>query len=170
MRKNRFFAIIAVLVLTLSLFACSGDKKDGKEKETKIKTDVSAASIIDNIKSNAKVSDFKEKFDAGNIEYVYLNLDMSVVEDAAGIYINDQKVDEVTVIKASSGKASEVKKAFEQRVADQTEVSKQYDQAQYERLSNKNNYVIKVLGDYVILSISDDNNNVIKAFENSITE
>ena len=95
---------------------------------------------------------------------------MSVVEDAAGIYINDQKVDEVTVIKASSGKASEVKKAFEQRVADQTEVSKQYDQAQYERLSNKNNYVIKVLGDYVILSISDDNNNVIKAFENSITE
>ena len=84
--------ILAVLALTFGLCACSGDKKDGKEKETKIKTDVLAATIIDNIKNNAKVSDFTEKFDAGNIEYVYLNLDMNVVEDAAGIYINDQKV------------------------------------------------------------------------------
>lgn len=168
MKKKNVFLLMLVLVAAFCMCACSN--KDDKEKETKVKTNVAVKDIISAIQKDAKVSDFKKTIDASNLEYVYLDIDMANVDEVSGMYISDDKVDEVTVIKAKSGKAADIKKAFEKRVEDQKEVSKQYDTAQYERLNNKSNYTIEALGDYVIISICEDNAAVIKAFESSVTE
>ena len=168
MKKTRLIALLMIMVMACSLCAC---KKSGKQElTTRLKKDATVKDALDNIMKNAKVSDFQQGISMDTIQYMYLNLDMEIVEDASGIYINDQKVDEITIIKAKDGKVADVKSAFKQRISDQLEVSKQYDEKQYKRLSNKDNYVIKSYGNFVILSIAEDNKGVIKAFEESVTE
>lgn len=166
--KKKILLVVLGALLVMSLVACK--EKEGKEKETKVKDNVAVADIMANISKNANVSEFSKDITKDELGYIYLDLDMNNVSDAASKIIADNKVDEITVIKATAGKTAEIEKAFKDRVESQKEISKAYDTAQYERLCDSKNYVIKTVGNYVILSIANDNDKVIKAFEDSITE
>lgn len=157
LRKNFKKTLLVLFTLIFSssiLLACSKDTKK----------DVSMNELGEKISKSTDVSKMK-KGDVSKLKKLY-KIDPSEVEEFI-LYTapSNIKADEIAVIKVKdSSKVKEVKEKVEKRINKQTASFKDYLPEEYAVLEK---HVLKENGNYVILVVSKDVDNIEKAIDES---
>ena len=154
-------ALALTLVICMAGLAACGDKKDDKKSDnTKTESttqeeqkDFECSELADKLKAEGSFTDLQALDSKIAVERLY-GLDPEQIEASAFYSNSNATAEEVAVIKVKDESyASTVKKAFEDRVAEQTASFKDYNAAEVPKLEDA---VIKTSGKYVVLVVSGD--------------
>ena len=157
MRKK--LALVFTLVICMAGLAACGDKKDDSSKDTKtesttaaVQEDFSVSELADKLKAEGSFTDLAP-LDSKIGERLY-DLDAEQIEADAYYSNSNATAEDVAVIKVKDESyTATVKKAIEDRVAEQKESFKDYNAAEVPKLEDA---VIKVSGKYVVFVVSGD--------------
>lgn len=135
---------IVCLCLTMMCVACS--KKEVKDVDVKV--------LANSLLSDIVYQDELSEIDLSTAQMIYA-IEESFVEDSCIYVSSGATAEEIAVIKCKDRDAvKKVKEALELRVAEQTESFRDYVPEELDKLGKA---VIKEKGNYLILSISNDN-------------
>ena len=147
--RKKIALIVTLVICTMGMAAC-GDKKDDDKKETK--TD-SVSELADKLKAEGSFTDLSPLESKIAVERLY-GLDSSKIEDSAFYSNSNATAEDVAVIKVNDESyVADVKKAIEDRVAEQTKSFESYNAAEVPKLEDA---VIITSGKYVVFVVSGD--------------
>lgn len=144
--KKMIPMILTCLILVFALAACG--KEGGSGEVT-----ASADEIAKDLAENAVTSDTLSSITSDILSSTYF-VDMEKIEDSAAYLSTGASACEAAVIKCTdSGYVSEVKKLFETRVSNQSELFGSYNAGEVKKLDKA---IIKTSGNYAVLFVGDD--------------
>ncbi|MCR4608443.1 MAG: DUF4358 domain-containing protein [Eubacterium sp.] len=156
--RKKIALIVTLVICTMGMAAC-GDKKDDDKKETKtestaaVQEDFSVSELADKLKAEGSFTDLSPLESKIAVERLY-GLDSSKIEDSAFYSNSNATAEDVAVIKVNDESyVADVKKAIEDRVAEQTKSFESYNAAEVPKLEDA---VIITSGKYVVFVVSGD--------------
>ena len=156
--RKKIALIVTLVICTMGMAAC-GDQKDDDKKETKtestaaVQEDFSVSELADKLKAEGSFTDLSPLESKIAVERLY-GLDSSKIEDSAFYSNSNATAEDVAVIKVNDESyVADVKKAIEDRVAEQTKSFESYNAAEVPKLEDA---VIITSGKYVVFVVSGD--------------
>lgn len=158
--KKRVLAIFMLIVCMAGLAACGG-KDDGTTSGNKTENagsqeaqkDFDVSELADKLKNEGSFTDLQAMDSKIAVERLY-NLDASKIEASAFYSNSNATAEDIAVVKVNDeAYADTVKKAFEDRIAEQKKSFQDYNAAEVPKLEDA---VVKVSGKYAILVVSGD--------------
>lgn len=158
--KVRVLKLVALVVVTMTVFvsftACSNDGKPSAE-EPKVEDIMSAMEDVLAIPDQVRIGT--------DVFYTFYDISETDVEEVASIKSgNGANADEVTVIKAATGKIDVVKKALEDRIGLISSLFEEYNPEDKPKIDNA---TVVVNGNYAFVAVCENSDDVKKIFEES---
>ncbi len=153
-------ALIATLVICMAGMAACGDKKDDSSKnttnektESTVQEDFDVTELADKIKNEGSFTDLAPLDSKIAVDRLY-GLDSSKIEASAFYSNSNATAEDVAVIKVNDESyVADVKKAIEERVAEQKASFESYNAAEVPKLDDA---VIVTSGKYIVFVVSGD--------------
>lgn len=148
-RKWRYFRTVALILCICTLFAaCADEGKNGADKPVDVHK--LAGDLIGQVPFVDEMTE-----DTSSVFYALYQLDESAVKDQAFYFSTGATAEEVAVIEAADpGDVDTIKQAVLSRIEAQKEGFANYIPEELTKLKDP---VVEVLGNCVILCVSDDN-------------
>ena len=163
MKKLSKIALMLVLVglVTLSMMACESETPGGEAGDKIVEPSLSIAEMIEAITDKHEFSAFMPLDEDMMAEFYHL--DAALLEDyVANMPLMIVRSDELTILKVKDvADVDTVKASLEERAADAMRSFESYLIDQYEKAEN---YKLVTQGNYILFTIADDVDAVVKTF------
>lgn len=158
MLNKRYFVLILTLALGMVLSACSGSGDKEAAMEAKVPPKEMADSMLKQFEQPALM-----ELDAAMVQQLY-HLDPALLDQySIRTPLMNVKTNELAILKVKDAKdMATVEAAVKQRAADVQKTFETYLPDQYE---NAKNYKLVTKGNYVLFVISENADDLVKAFD-----
>lgn len=159
-RKHMKICCIAgvVMIAAIGMTSCGSSKNNNEQVPSQSQTapvTLDVKDVATKILNGGSFGDELNELDASMFEVVYQDVDMSQVVSKYAYTNSGASAEQIAVVEAKDSKAAEdVKAAMQLKLNDDIDANKDYLPNEIPKLQKP---VLKVIGNYVILCVSNDN-------------